>query len=64
VGDVVIALALMVATLATGAYLGHQLHACRYRRALQRVVAASNDPTNQHLGRALDDADELLHGPR
>ena len=63
-GDVVIALLTLVAALATGAYLGHQLHTCRYQRALERVVEASNDPTNSRLGAALDDAHTLLHGPR
>lgn len=62
--DVLIALAVMLVTLAAGAYLGHVVRACPYQRALQRVVDASNDPTNQRLGAALDDAHDLLNGPR
>lgn len=62
--DVVIALLTLVAALAAGAYLGHVVRACPYQKALTRIIAAANDPHNRNLGAALDEADELLHGPR
>jgi hypothetical protein len=41
-------------------HLAHLLYGRRYKRALAGILAAADDPHNRHLGRALDDADELL----
>jgi Tfp pilus assembly PilM family ATPase len=64
VADVLIALTLMLVTLAAGAYLGHVIRACPYQKALTRVLDAAENLDSDDLDPAIDAAAKLLGRPR
>lgn len=61
--DILIALALMLVTLATGAYIWHAVRACPYQRALTRILDAADNDDLDDLDHAIDAAATLLGRP-